>query len=389
MVQRRAVFKAALAAGAGAFVAACSGGGDGGGNTDGGGQASEAQPVAKLTAEPAVDARNVPVRQPITVTVTDGALTDVKVTNADGKAIEGSLNAGRTVWTSSEVLGYGKTYTYTATATGTDNKPAQLAGSFTTLTPAQQIRVTVNPADDAEVGVAMPVSVKFAGDVKNKAEVEKALTLETSKAVEGSWGWLSDRQVDFRPKDYWPANIEVNVGAKLYGIDLGGGTYVRADVTTKFTIGRNQVVKINTPDHVMNVYREGSKVKSYPCSNGKDSDVNLNTPNGTFIVMTREPSAIFDNARYGYTNVNKKWACRISNHGEFIHENQDNAANIGKANTSHGCVNLLEKDAKAYFDSALIGDPVEITGSRLPGPVNSDVMDWLLSWSAWRAKSAL
>lgn len=389
MVQRRAVFKAALAAGAGAFVAACSGGGDGGGNTDGGGQTSEAQPVAKLTAEPAVDAKNVPVRQPITVKVTDGALTDVKVTNAEGKAVEGALNADRTVWTSSEVLGYGRTYTYSATATGTDNKPAQLAGSFTTLTPAQQIRVTVNPADDAEVGVAMPVSVKFTGDVKNKAEVEKALTLETTKTVEGSWGWLSDRQVDFRPKDYWPAHVEVNVGAKLYGIDLGGGVYARADVTTKFTIGRNQVVKINTPDHVMNVYREGSKVKSYPCSNGKDSDVNLNTPSGTFIVMTREPSAIFDNARYGYTNVNKKWACRISNHGEFIHENQDNAANIGKANTSHGCVNLLAADAKDYFDSALIGDPVEITGSRLPGPVNSDVMDWLVSWSAWQAKSAL
>lgn len=149
------------------------------------------------------------------------------------------------------------------------------------------------------------------------------------------------------------------------------------------------MVKINTPDHKMNVYRGGALAKSYPCSNGLDSDVNRNTPNGTYIVMTKEPSAIFDNARYGYTNVNKKWACRISNHGEFIHENQDNAANIGRANTSHGCVNLLEADAKDYFDSALIGDPVEITGSRLGPVVNSDVMDWLVSWNAWRAKSAL
>jgi lipoprotein-anchoring transpeptidase ErfK/SrfK len=382
------VVKAALVAGAGAVVAACSGGGDGAGNTDGGGQTTEARPVAKLTAEPAVDAKNVPVRQPITVKATDGALTDVKVTNADGKAIEGSFSTDRTVWTSTEVLGYGKTYTYAATATGTDNKPTQLAGSFTTLTPKQQLRVTVNPTDNAEVGVAMPVSVKFTGDVRNKAEVEKALTLETGKDVEGSWGWLSDRQVDFRPKEYWPAGIQVTVGAKLYGIDLGDGAYARADVSTKFKIGRNQVVKIHTPDHVMNVYRNGSKAKSYPCSNGLDSDVNRNTPTGTFIVMTREPSAIFDNARYGYTNVNKKWACRISNHGEYIHENQDNAAAIGRTNNSHGCVNLLEADAKDFFDSALIGDPVEITGSQLAGPVNSDVMDWLVSWSAWQGKSA-
>ncbi|GAB3009311.1 transpeptidase [Amycolatopsis acidiphila] len=388
-MDRRVVVKAALVAGVGAVVAACSGGGEDGGRPDGGGQPTESKPVAKLTAEPAVDAKDVPVRRPITVRVADGALTYVKVTNADGKAVAGSFNADRTVWTSSDVLGYGKTYTYAATATGADGKPAQLSGSFSTLTPSQQIRVTVNPADNAEVGVGMPVSVKFTGDVANKAEVEKALAIETSKHVEGSWGWLSDRQVDFRPKEYWPANIQVNVGAKLYGIDLGGGAYARADVSTKFKIGRNQVVKIHTTDHLMHVYRGGAKVKSYPCSNGLDADVNRNTPNGTFVVMSKEPSAIFDNARYGYTNVNKKWACRISNHGEFIHENQDNAANIGKVNTSHGCVNLLEADAKNFFDSALIGDPVEITGSRLGGPVNSDVMDWLVSWSAWQAKSAV
>ncbi|TNC28541.1 L,D-transpeptidase [Amycolatopsis alkalitolerans] len=389
MMDRRSVVKAALVTGAGAVVAACTGGGGSGGGTDGAAPATESRPVAKLTAQPAVDAHDAAVLQPVTVRVADGRLTDVKLTNADGHAVEGSFNTDRTVWTSSEVLGYGKTYTYAASATGTDQKPVQLAGSFTTLTPARQIRVTINPGDDAEVGVGMPVSVKFSSDVQNKAEIEKALMLETSGHVEGSWGWLSDRQVDFRPKEYWPANTQVNADAKLYGIDLGGGGYARADVTTKFTVGRSQVVKIHTPDHVMNVYRGGAKVNSYPCSNGLDSDVNRNTPNGTFIIMTREPHAIFDNARYGYTNVNKKWACRISNHGEFIHENQDNAAAIGKVNNSHGCVNLLDADAKEFFDSALIGDPVEITGSRLAGPVNSDVMDWLVSWSAWRGKSAL
>ena len=387
MLERRTVFKAALASGAGVLAVACTSGN--GGNTGGGGQQAPEQPVAKLTADPAVDAKQVPVLQPITVKVTDGTLTDVKVTNADGKAIAGGFNAERTVWTSSESLGYGKTYTYAATATGTDHKPATLGGSFTTINPASQIRVTVNPGDDAQVGVAMPVSVKFTADVRNKAAVERALSVETSKNVEGSWGWLSDRQVDWRPKEYWPANTQVTVSAKLYGVDIGAGAYPRADVSTKFTIGRNQVVKIHTTDHVMNVYRNGSKAHSYPCSNGLDSDVNRNTPNGTYMIMTKEPTAIFDNARYGYTNVNKKWACRISNHGEYIHENQDNAAAIGKTNNSHGCVNLLDADAKDYFDSALIGDPVEITGSRLGPVTTSDVMDWLVDWPTWKSKSAL
>lgn len=169
----------------------------------------------------------------------------------------------------------------------------------------------------------------------------------------------------------------------------GGGAYGKADVSTKFVIGRNQVVKVHTPEHRMRVYRDGSEVANYPCSNGKDADPNLNTPNGTVIVMTKEPTSIFDNERYGYTDVKKKWCCRISNHGEYIHENEENRANIGKANTSHGCINLFEADAKAYFDSALIGDPVEITGSKANFPTTSDVMDWLLDWETWKSMSAL
>lgn len=389
MIERRLAIKAALAAGAAMVVAACSSDDPSKPEAQGGNQAPAVQPpVAKITAVPAVNAKDAPVLTPITIKVTEGTLGDVKVTGEDGKVVGGEGTKDLLSWTSSEPLGYGKTYTYAVTATGTDGKPAQLAGSFSTISPAKQIRATLNPADDAQVGVAMPISVKFASPVKDRAAVEKALSVKTDKDVEGAWGWLSSTQVDYRPKEYWPANITVHVEAKLYGVDLGGGAYGKADVTTKFKIGRNQVVKVHTPDHQMVVYRGGSEHKSYPCSNGLDSVTDRNTPNGTYIVMTREPTARFDNARYGYTNVNKKWACRISNHGEYIHENQDNAAAIGKTNNSHGCVNLLEADAKEFFDSALIGDPVEITGSNLGGPINSDVKDWLYDWKTWQTLGA-
>ncbi|WP_020668618.1 L,D-transpeptidase [Amycolatopsis nigrescens] len=387
MIERRTVFTAGLAAGASVLVAACSSG-----QTGGSGQAGNTAPEppkAKITAEPAVDAKDAPVNKPVTVKVTEGTLVEVKLTNPGGEAVPGELNAEKTAWTSSEPLGYGKSYTYAVKAAGSDNKTAELTGAFNTVKPAKEVRATLNPADDAEVGVAMPISVKFTAPVKNRAEAQKALEVKTSKDVEGAWAWLSDRQADWRPKEFWPANTEVDVSAKLYGIDLGGGNYVKADVTTKFKIGRNQVVKINTPDHVMKVYRDDEEHASYPCSNGKDADPNLNTPNGTLIVMTREPVGDFSNPQYGYTNVKKKWACRISNHGEFIHENEENHGNIGKANTSHGCVNLYEKDAKAYFDSALIGDPVVITGSKASMPTTSDVLDWLLDWKTWQSKSAI
>jgi len=389
VIERRSVFKAALAVGASVLLAACSGDENGGKNgIVGNPQPAPDVPKAKITAEPAADAKDVPVVQPVVVKVTEGKLTEVKVSSA-GKDIKGAIAADGLSWTSAEPLGYGKTYTYAAKATGTDTKPVEFAGTFATVKPAKEVRATLNPTDKAEVGVAMPIKVEFAAPVQDRAAAEKALTVKTSKNVEGAWGWLSSSQVDWRPKEYWPANIEVSVEAKLYGVHLGGGSYGKADVTTKFKIGRNQVVTVHTPDHAMKVTRDGAEWKTFPCSNGLDSEVPRNTPTGTFIVMEKKPAAVFNNEQYHYTNVNKKWACRISNHGEFIHENQDNAAAIGKTNNSHGCVNLLEADAKEYFDSALIGDPVEITGSNLPGPMQSDVKDWLYDWKTWQSLSAV
>lgn len=357
---------------------------------DGGsGGFGEKAPAAKITA-PEDGATDVSVTEPVTITVKDGELTEVTLTNPEGATVAGEIAADKLSWATGEDLGYAKTYTYAAKAKNSEGKETKLTGSFTTFAPASTPRATINPVDDATVGVGMPVSIKFPeGPVTDRAAVEKALVIETSVPVEGSWGWLNDSQVDWRPKEYWPANTTVTVTANLYGVDFGGGAFGKKDLSTAFTIGRNQVVKIHTPDHVMNVYRDGQLFTSYPSSNGKDSDPGTNTPTGTVIVMAKEEVGDFSNPRYGYTNVMKKWAVRISNHGEFIHENNDNAANIGRVNSSHGCINLLEADAKNYFDSALIGDPVEITGSAVEFPTTSDVYDWLLSWEQWQSMSAL
>lgn len=389
MIERRVLFRVAGMAGASAAItgaAACSS--EGAGSGDSAGQAAE-PPRATISAEPAAEAKDVAVTQPVTVRVTEGTFAEVTVTNQDGEQVRGELNPERTEWASREPLGFGTTYTYRARATGTDNKPVEFTGTFATINPEKQVRATLNPADDAEVGVAMPISVKFDSAVSDRAAAQQALSVETSNGVEGAWAWLSNRQVDWRPKEYWPTGTKVTVTAKLYGVPYGGGKYGKADVSTEFTIGRNQVVKINTPDHVMKVYRDDAEHASYPCSNGKDAKADLNTPNGTVVVMSKEPTAIFDNARYGYTDVEKKWAVRISNHGEFIHENEENRSNIGKRNTSHGCVNLYESDAKEYFRSALVGDPVEITGSKASMPQTSDIMDWLMDWETWKSKSAV
>lgn len=371
-----------------ALLASCTS--DEGGSASGSGPIQKKEAAAKIAFAPADGAKDVSVLEPIKVTVAGGELTEVAVTNPEGQPVQGAIAEDKKSWSSSEVLGYGKTYNYTATAKNTDGKSTTEKGTFSTMTPAATPRATINPSDNATVGVGMPISIKFPeGGPSDKAAVEKALQVQTSQPVEGSWAWISKNQVDWRPKDYWPANTQVTVNAKLYGVAYGNGAFGKSDLSTTFTIGRNQVVKVHTPDHVMNVYRDGQLTASYPSSNGLDNDADRTTPNGTVIVMEKDPVGDFSNPKYGYTNVMKKWAVRISNHGEFIHENNDNAANIGKRNTSHGCINLMENDAKSYFDSALIGDPVEITGSVANYPTTSDVFDWLIPWGQWQSMSAL
>ncbi|QQQ76117.1 L,D-transpeptidase family protein [Saccharothrix sp. 6-C] len=346
-------------------------------------------PVAKFTTAPADGAVDAPVNVPVQVTVAEGTIDQVTVTNPEGQAVAGKLAEDKKSWASTEPLGFGKAYAYAGRATGTDGRPVDLKGGFTTLNPASQVRATLFPGDNDTMGVAVPIKVEFDADVSDRATVQKALTVTNSAGVQGSWAWLNSREVHYRPEKYWPANTQIHVEAKLYGVAYGGGAFGRADVTSDFTIGRNQVVKIDTPSHQLVVQRDGQTVATYPASFGKDDDPALNTPNGTFVVMQKFDTWSFDNPQYGYTNVVKKWSVRFSNHGEFIHENNDNAANIGRVNSSHGCANLLEADAKAYYDSAMVGDPVEVTGASMTLPAQFDWYDWQIPWAQWQTMSAL
>ncbi|MBB5154612.1 L,D-transpeptidase [Saccharopolyspora phatthalungensis] len=346
-------------------------------------------PVAVVSFEPGDNSGEVNPVGAVRATVERGRFDSIALTNADGKQVAGELAQDGKSWHATEALGYGRSYLWSGQATGEDGKTVPVHGQFSTLKPEKTIRATINPSDNAEVGIAMPISLKFDKPVQDKAAIQRALTVQTSVPVEGAWAWLSDRQADWRPKEYWPAHTHVSVQAKLYGQSYGDGAYGLADLSTEFDIGRAQIVKAAVGTHRMVVLRDGKQVASYAASYGEEYDPGRNTPNGTFIIMEKNPVEIMDNPRYGYHDVRKTWASRFSNHGEFIHENQENAAALGKINNSHGCINLSAADAKAYYDSALLGDPVEVTGSASTMPPHFDVYDWLLTWDQWTQKSAV
>lgn len=357
---------------------------------DGGGQAASAAQPAKLTVQPTNGAGDVSPIDPIKVTVADGQIDNVTLAKPDGGNVNGEIAPDKHSWSATEPLGYGKTYTWHGTATGTDKKPVEISGSFTTVSPKKQVSGSLNVGDNQSYGIAMPIALTFASKVTDKAAVERRLSVETNPKTEGSWAWLSDTSVHWRPKDYFQPGTQVKVTANIYGVNLGNGAFGKQDLTSSFTIGRSEVVKGDTRTHHIQVIRDGQQIADYPASFGLDSDPGRVTHSGIHVVMSKSPTYSMSNPRYGYYDVNVPWAVRISNNGEFIHGLASSVWAQGKKNISHGCVNLSPARAKEYYDQALIGDPVEIVGSTQQlGPGDPDYSDWTYSWQDWTKLSAL
>ncbi|MEV0461904.1 Ig-like domain-containing protein [Nocardia tengchongensis] len=380
--------RAALVASTAVIAAACSSSGKGGGGT-----AKPAEPVASVKLEPAAGTEHVNPTVPVSVTVTNGRIDQLALTNANGKQVTGTFDAARSKFTVNEPLGYGVTYTWSGTAIGTDNKPVAIDGKFSTVSPKNTAPATVNIGDGQEVGIAASIMLQFKGHIENKAAVEKALTVTATPATEGSWAWLQDdnggSRVHWRPREYWLPGTTVHLGAKLYGLDMGGGLFGDSDLTSDFRIGRSQIVKAAAPTHRVQVVRDGAILFDFACSYGEGNEDRNVTRSGIHVVTEKYEDFMMSNPPF-YTNVRERWAVRISNNGEFIHANPQSASAQGNSNVTNGCINLSTADAQAYFPTALYGDPVEVTGTRIQlSAADGDIYDWTMDWETWKGLSAL
>ena len=355
-------------------------------------------PVAVVTESPAFGDDEISPIEPVTITVAKGSIADLSVTNPEGAAVNGTLSADKSSWTLGEPLGYGRTYTVTGTAVGTDGRSVPIDGSYTTVTPVDEITTSISPGDGTVVGVAAPVIVHLGYEPVDRALIESSMKITTTPAVEGSWAWIQHDgdewpSLDWRPKSYWPAGTVVHVESNIYGLDFGGGYYGGDNVTSDFTIGRNQVVLADANAHNIVVQQDGVTVATYDASYGSGDDIgdpNRVTRSGIHVVSDKQETTKMSNPAYGYTDITEHWAVRISNNGEFIHQNQDTVGDQGVDNVSHGCINLSAESAEAYFKSAIYGDPVEVTGTSVPlSAADGDVYDWAYTWEEWQAKSAL
>ena len=349
-------------------------------------------PVATVNSEPALNSAGLSPVQPITVKVARGTIRQLTLTNPTGYQVKSELSKDRSSWTTVEVLGFGKKYTLVGTAVGTDGKSVQISGSYTMVRPKNQVRTTISPGDKAVVGVAMPIVVKFAVEPRDRALIEKNVKVTTVPEVEGAWGWIQHDEgewgLDFRPKGYWPSGTRVHVQANVYGLRFAPGAYGKTSLSSDFTIGRNQVVTADAKAHKIFVKRNGKVVAFYNASFGSIND-DRETRSGVHVVNDKFADKIMVSQKIHYRE-REKWAVRISNNGEFIHANPNTVDAQGRQNVSHGCINLSDADAQAYFTGAMVGDPVEVTGTGVRlGPKDGDIFDYAIPWSEWVTLSAL
>ena len=172
---------------------------------------------------------------------------------------------------------------------------------------------------------------------------------------------------------------------------FGQDAYGASDSTLEFTIGRRQVVKAEASTHRIQVLDEsGAVIMDFPCSYGEgDLDRNV-TRSGIHVVTEKYEDFYMTNPAAGYANVRERFAVRISNNGEFIHANPASSGAQGNSNVTNGCINLSLTDAEQYFNVAMYGDPVEVTGTRIQlSYADGDIWDWAIPWDEWKSMSAL
>jgi lipoprotein-anchoring transpeptidase ErfK/SrfK len=375
---------AVLAVAAVLGLSACGGSSSTHWNGSGGGNTNDGSGVSATITAPANGADDVPAAIEITYRTTNAKSASVQLTNASGGSVEGALRADGTSWVPATSLKYATKYTAKVTATGADGKTADATVTFTTMAaPGNTSHMISNMGDNQVYGIGAPIVLTFTKSIPQpaRAAVQKRLFVQSTPAQDGAWNWFSDREVHFRPKEFWQTGTKISLRALFRGVPLGNGLYGDDDLTIDASIATSALrIEVDDQTKTLTVTQDGKVIRSIPASLGKAS-----TPSssGNMVIMTRAEQEIFDSSTNGVP-VNSPggyretvyYPLRLTWDGQYIHAAPWSTNAQGSYDVSHGCTNISMDNAKWLYGIVHIGDPVTVKNTGSP-------LQWTDGWTDW------
>ncbi|MEU2332396.1 Ig-like domain-containing protein [Streptomyces sp. NPDC006654] len=329
----------------------------------------------------------------------DDRITDVTAQDATGRHVAGELDADGHRWHSTSPLAANAHYTVQVSTEDEDGAPGREVLTFDTSKPTtqQRLKVTFGPKD-GEYGVGQPVTAQLDHAVKDKAQravVERALRVDSVPAVQGSWYWVSDKELHYRPKDYWPAHATIQVHSNLDGVRISDRLWGGAAKPLKLTTGDKILALTDASAHQMTVYRNDKEIDQIPVTTGKPG---YETRNGVKVVLEKQYFVRMRGTTVGIAEGTSDsydlpvyYATRVTWSGEYVHAAPWSVGSQGYANVSHGCTGMSTSNAEWFFDNVRPGDLVKVVNS------NGEEMehfgngfgDWNITWKDWTKGSAL
>ncbi|MFI6206514.1 Ig-like domain-containing protein [Streptomyces sp. NPDC051041] len=329
----------------------------------------------------------------------DGRITDVTVHDATGRYVAGELAADGSRWHSTSPLAAGARYTVRVSTEDQDGAPGRKVITFDTGRPLTKKRLNVDLGPGkGTYGVGRPVTAELNRPVRDRAQravVERALKVDSTPAVQGAWHWVNDRELHYRPKEYWPAHATVRVRSNLAGIKVGDRLWGGTAEPLEFSTGDRVEALTDAAAHWMKVYKNGKEVRTIPVTTGKPG---FETRNGIKVVLGKERFVRMRSSTLGIAEDSAEsydlpvhFATRVTWSGEYLHAAPWSEGSQGSANVSHGCTGMSTENAKWFFENVREGDVVKVVNSRgeTMTPFGNGFGDWNLPWRKWRQGSAL
>ncbi len=255
--------------------------------------------------------------------------------------------------------------------------------------PAKPVHIKTLNSDGVQYGVGMPVIAFFSKKISSgKALQDATKATVNGHPIKGAWYFETSNyykgypiEAHWRPQNYWPAHSHVHVDIPAKGLSAGKNLAYNDSLTLDFDIGAKNVAIVNDATHRITVSSDGRQRFDFPVSLGAN---NTPTAHGIKVIMEKGRSICMSGP--GYNECGIKYTQRLTYGGEYLHSAPWNTSNIDHGiDSSNGCTNMHDADAKKLYDFLEVGDVVIYPNADGPAmQLGSGYGDWNVNWGTWQ-----